>query len=194
MQIRYNNFMKKILLVFALQSECQDKFDGFEKIITGVGACAASYALTKYLYTHEKPDLVINLGTAGASKASNLKAGSLVFPTIFCCRDENVDLNINTTQYLFSDHQEKLTSNDNCNLQKIFSGNTFYKKSKLNLFSKDKYHIVDMESYFLAEICAKEHIDFKCIKYISDSCSTKQFKDNVNNSATRLRYALDTLI
>ena len=55
---------RKPVLVFALESEAGNEFENFDKIFTGIGKVNAAYALLKHL-KNNKPDLIINLGTAG---------------------------------------------------------------------------------------------------------------------------------
>jgi hypothetical protein len=47
-----------------LESEAGKEFDDYNTLFVGVGKISASYHLTKAILAH-KPDLIINLGTAG---------------------------------------------------------------------------------------------------------------------------------
>lgn len=58
---------KNVLLVFALESEAGKAFDDYNTLFVGIGKVSASYHLTKAILAH-KPDLIINLGTAGSTK------------------------------------------------------------------------------------------------------------------------------
>ena len=77
---------QKPVLVFALESEAGNEFDNFDKIFTGIGKVNAAYSLLKYL-KNNKPDLIINLGTAGGF---GFEKGDVVCCTKFIQRDMDV--------------------------------------------------------------------------------------------------------
>ena len=96
----------KILLVTATSSEADvliklPGIDGagdrflFEDcdisvLVTGIGAVATAWALTKRLSVIEKPDLVLNAGIAGCF-GNVLKPGDVVMPVSDCFADLGVD-------------------------------------------------------------------------------------------------------
>ena len=67
----------KILLVVATKSEIiEDKFKGYDVIVTGVGMVNATFSLTKRL-SKKSYDLVINIGVAGSFNSA-IKIGDVV--------------------------------------------------------------------------------------------------------------------
>ncbi|MGV7107552.1 sulfatase-like hydrolase/transferase [Flavobacterium sp. U410] len=75
-----------ILLVFALESEAGKEFESFNKLFVGVGKIKATYHLIKAIQK-SKPDLIINLGTAGSTVFDR---GSIVNCNHFIQRDMDV--------------------------------------------------------------------------------------------------------
>jgi futalosine hydrolase len=72
---------KKILLVSATQTEMISvAFDGLEKLITGVGMVATTFAVTRKL-AETQYDLVINIGMAGTF-TNELEIGQVVWVAI----------------------------------------------------------------------------------------------------------------
>ena len=75
-----------ILLVFALESEAGKEFESFNKLFVGVGKIKATYHLVKAIQK-SKPDLIINLGTAGSTVFDR---GTIVNCNRFIQRDMDV--------------------------------------------------------------------------------------------------------
>ena len=61
--------IENILFVFALEMEAGEVFNNQNTLFTGIGKVNASYELTKAIH-QKRPDLIVNLGTAGSSQFS----------------------------------------------------------------------------------------------------------------------------
>jgi futalosine hydrolase len=59
-------------------------------LITGVGSMATSWAMTKWLSSNLKPDLVINIGIAG-SFSTDISIGDVVVPVSDCFADAGLE-------------------------------------------------------------------------------------------------------
>lgn len=180
--------IKEALFVFALESEASDEFAELNHLFTGIGKVNAAYALTKYI-AHEKPKLIINLGSAGSSY---YKKGDVVCGTKFIQRDMDV-------RGLGYDLYETPLSGIAPVLQyglsfkgipeaTIGSGDNF----EMN-HSETIYTVVDMEAYPLALIAKQENIPFLCLKYISDGADNSAAEDwtvQVHMAAAKFRELL----
>lgn len=151
------------LLVFAMEQESQDVFEGYEVLHTGIGKVNASYALTQTLQK-SRPSLVVNMGTAGSRKHTG---GTVVNCTSFVQRDMDVTVlgfekwktpfSPDPVSLLYGQRVEGLPQGV-CG-----TGDNFDSSAEALHFD-----VVDMEAYALALICQRESIPFLCLKYISD--------------------------
>ncbi|MGN6341595.1 MAG: hypothetical protein ACTHML_11560 [Ginsengibacter sp.] len=53
--------IEEVLFSFALASEAADVFEGYQKVITGIGKVNAAYELMKAIQ-HKRPSIIVNLG------------------------------------------------------------------------------------------------------------------------------------
>lgn len=173
------------LLTFALQNERSDQFNDYNTLITGLGQANTAYRLTRYILKNEKPDLIINLGTAGSP---TLSKGTICNPTVFNNRHEiiiNNNLQIEKDTITFYGESIELHEKP----IKLSSGLDFVTKT-----SEYKADCYDMEAYIIAKICYMENIRFCCIKYITDNVnesSEVDWKTAVKQAPLALREALD---
>ena len=179
----------KPLLVFAMPEESQDVFSDYDVLHTQIGKVNAAYGLSKRVI-EDRPDMVINLGTAGSRKHAG---GSVVNPTQFVQRDMDVTvLGFEKFQTPFSDDPKIL--NYGQRLEHLpggicGSGDNFDASEAANDFD-----VVDMEAYALALICKRENIPFVCLKYVSDGADGNANEDwNValHRAAEKLKKALE---
>lgn len=84
----------KVLVVSATQieSEILKDIDGIDliSIVTGVGAVATAWALTRYLNSEQRPDLAVNIGIAGSYK-NDIRKGDVVIPVSDCFADAGIE-------------------------------------------------------------------------------------------------------
>lgn len=176
------------LLVFAMQEESQDVFPDYNVLHTQIGKVNAAHALMKHVAI-ERPQLVINLGTAGSRKHAG---GTIVNPTQFVQRDMEVSiLGFEKGKTPFSDDPIVLEygrkidglqggvcgTGDNFDVTEHSAG----------------YDVVDMEAYALALICKREEIPFVCLKYVSDGAddnAAQDWQSTLHHAAEKLREAL----
>ena len=179
-----------ILLVFALESEAGKEFESFNKLFVGVGKIKVTYHLVKAIQK-SKPDLIINLGTAGSTVFDR---GTIVNCNRFIQRDMDVRaLGFKKFETPFSDEPILLeygikTShlpNGICG-----SGDQF-EMEHIN----PEYNVIDMEAFALAKVAEQEKIDFLCLKYISDGADGNAADDwtqEVKKASIALKRELDS--
>lgn len=178
--IQYNS--NDILIVMALQEECQGYFSNENVIYTGVGKTNASYALMKAI-NKKKPKLVLNLGSA---RSAVFNKGELINCTEFIQRDMDVR-GLGFEQYItpFDKIDEQILSygNEIEGLKKGIcgSGDSFDTSANNSV----AYNLFDMESYALAKICKLQKIPFTCVKYITDGAE-ESWNQALNDAAKNL--------
>ncbi|MCD8164967.1 MAG: nucleosidase, partial [Bacteroides sp.] len=157
--------MKKILIVYAVEGEYVPvTFPGCEvkMVMTGVGKANAAMKLTRAI-CEERPDLVINMGTAGTL---DHEVGDLFVCRHFVDRDyESVRLPGLSYEIVFSgeimpgeDWKEPAVRSGICN-----TGDNFVTYTEG--FVGD---VVDMEAFALAVVCREFNIPLVAVKYVTD--------------------------
>ena len=161
-----------ILLVFALESEAGKEFESFNKLFVGVGKIKATYHLVKAIQK-SKPDLIINLGTAGSTVFDR---GTIVNCNRFIQRDMDVRaLGFKKFETPFSDEPVLLEYGLNVeNLPNGICGSGDQFEMEHN---NPEYNVIDMEAFALAKVAEQEQIDFLCLKYISDGADGSAAED-----------------
>lgn len=182
---------KNVLLVFALESEAGKAFDDFNKLFVGIEKVNATYHLTKAIVDN-KPDLIINLGTAGSTKFDR---GSVVNCTQFIQRDMDVRaLGFQKFETPFSD--DPVILNYGLTIEHLPKGICGSGDQFEIEHTNPEYNVIDMEAFALAKVSASESIDFLCFKYISDGADGSAADDwtvEVKKAAVALRRVLDSL-
>ncbi|MBL7758940.1 MAG: hypothetical protein JNL59_16140 [Chitinophagaceae bacterium] len=160
------------LFLFALESEAGDHFNDHNKLITGIGKVAATYALTKAIHT-QKPKLIVNLGSAGSNF---FKRGTVVCCTQFIQRDMDVrPLGFELYETPLSGLPPVLKyglTMDGLPEGICGTGDHFDTNH-----TTTAYNLVDMEAYALALVAMQENIPFLCLKYISDGADGSAAED-----------------
>lgn len=176
------------LFVFALEAEAQQEFSEFNTLYTGVGKVNAAYRLTKSIQQH-KPDVVINLGTAGSTVFNK---GSVVCCNEFIQRDMEVTaLGFQKFETPFSNDEIVLKYGlELGSLPKGICGSgDQFEMEHLN----HEYNVIEMEAYALAKVCKEEQTPFLCLKYISDGADGNAVDDwnaEVKKAAAALRESI----
>lgn len=134
-------------------------------MFTGIGKINATYNLLKAISDH-KPELVINFGTCGGA----LSAGQIVECVEFKQRD------MPRIDGFYGPPILRVSGRTSYPKIKCSSGDSF-----VNNCSKN--NVEDMEAYALAHVCAKEQVNFLCLKYISDAGDFKQWKECLPNAS-----------
>lgn len=169
---QYQFPVENVLFVFALEMEAAEVFDGYNKLLTGIGKVNAAYELTKAIH-QKKPDLIVNLGSAGSSFFNK---GDVVCCAEFVQRDMDVrGLGYELYETPFSGISTVLKYGliiDGLPEGICGTGDNFEMAH-----AETKYNLVDMEAYALALIAKKENIPFLCLKYISDGADDNAAED-----------------
>lgn len=160
--------MKKILLTYAVKDEfvpvnlveCTVKY-----ILTGVGKTRSAMMLTKAI-CEEKPDLVINMGTAGTLTHS--------ISDIFICH-RFIDRDFQSVKLPGIEYEIDLT--DKCIKNDIIQLLPLAKAKTGTCNTGDSFvteaeslegDVVDMEAFAQAVVCKEFDIPFVAIKYVTD--------------------------
>lgn len=180
------------LIVFAMEAEAGQEFKEFETLFTGVGKVNAAYHLTKRLMSEPKPDLIVNLGTAGSSFFNR---GAIVVSEAFVQRDMDVSgLGLPKYKTPFIEEPEVLAYGLVPNgFEKGIcgSGDNFG-----TTMTKDIFNLIDMEAYAFAFLCKREELPFLCVKYVSDGAdesAAAEWSTQLKVAATELRNAVKKL-
>jgi len=164
--------IENILFVFALEMEAGEVFNNQNSLFTGIGKVNASYELTKTIH-QKKPDLIVNLGTAGSSHFSK---GDVVCCTQFVQRDMDVrGLGFELYKTPFSNIP--LVLDYGLPMQNFPEGICGTGDNFEMEHNTTQYNVVDMEAYALATVAQKENIPFLCLKYISDGADDGAAED-----------------
>lgn len=150
--------------------------------ISGIGKEKSIARLSEKL-KNQQYDLVLNIGTAG-SLMNNFQIGDIIFPSEFLSTT-NESLNIIKIEPVL------LNMFDDQKLSKIFtSEKPVNKKIDKDLINQKTHaEIVDMESFWIAQLCKEKGIDFLSIKVISDfaeNITMAEFKKNLKITAKLL--------
>lgn len=169
-----------IKVIMALPSESQGLF---EKELTtdqlfycGVGKINAAFKTTEVILKY-KPDLILNLGTAGSKK---LKTHEVVECAGFVQRDMDISpLGLPIGETPLDDIKGLIqTENFLTHLQRgvCGTGDSF----EVGPYKLD-CDLVDMEAYAMAKVCKRLKTKFVSIKYITDGSDDSAHKDWVAN-------------
>jgi adenosylhomocysteine nucleosidase len=189
---------RDVLLVFALASESQEKFNDFKIVHTGVGKINAAYGLTKALETwrHEHgklPRMVINLGSAGSNE---FNAGQVVNCTDFIQRDFDTTA-VGEGQYETPNELGSACLNNGLPFDDFPTGICGTGDNFATEQGKFFWNVMDMEAYVYAKICRLEKVPFACFKYITDGADGKaadSFSQALVYAAAELRKAVDKIL
>ena len=187
-----------VLIVFALESEAQNRFSDLNVVCSGVGKINAAYGLTKALdeWRYEKgavPNLVLNLGSAGST---HFNSGEVINCTDFIQRD------FDTTAVGEALYETPYEAGSACLSNGIpFDG---YPKGVCGTGDnfateggKFDWNVVDMEAYVYAKICRLEKVPFACFKFITDGAdgqAAESFEKALGRAAENLRNTVDKIL
>ncbi|MCP4394114.1 MAG: 5'-methylthioadenosine/S-adenosylhomocysteine nucleosidase [Alphaproteobacteria bacterium] len=176
---------KNILIVMALEDESRGRFDTENILFTGLGKVNAAYKTATAIHKH-KPDLVINLGSAGST---HFKTNELVNCTKFVQRD--IDLTAfgyERWETPYEDTPRILEYGDR--IEELPEGMCGTGDSFDTSGVEELYNVVDMEAYALAKVCWTEKVPFSCIKFISDGGDEEAANDwdNALEHGSKLLY------
>lgn len=184
----------KILITYALEAEKGDvQIPGslVSYCCTGVGK--VSTAINTYeALMKEKPDMVVNIGTAGTL---HHQVGEIVVCSHFFDRDLEkiahlgVPFTIHTSEALLLAGSPKNTISTGT----VSTGDTF-----LTDLSESGSHadVFDMEAFATAQVCQKLNIPFFSVKYVTDVIgqnSIKHWEEKLEEARIGLAEFLKTI-
>lgn len=174
--------MNQVLVVSATQAEAADVPEGLPTLICGVGKVPSATALTKALARWPGPELplVVNVGTAGALRPG---LSGLWFPSSVVNHEMNVTAIEEMGVFLTSRYE--IPDGDGSVLA---TGDVFVTDTVLRDRLAARAHLVDMEGFALAHVCAEFGAKLQVVKHISDEADERatSWPEQVAESAARL--------
>lgn len=163
------------LLVVAALAEEATHLEGVDVLLTGVGKAAAAAALAKRLADGPRPGVVLNVGTAGALDATYtgvLEIGWVTqhdFP--YAAIEALVGPGSVPRGYLLQpDRSPVPTDSPSDGAVALATGDLFVNDPQRAMaIAATGIHVVDMEAFALAAVCAEFGVPFRCVKAVSDS-------------------------
>lgn len=178
--------MKKVLIAYAVEREkiaLSFKDCTIDYVYTGVGKVASSIALMDAIDRYQ-PDLVLNIGTAGALRHA---IGTIKVCTHFIDRDFQKEPALELNFEL--DSKDLLLSSGFCNAWDVDgicnTGDSFV----TSLSDATHDDVFEMEAFAEASVCAFKKRPFVAIKYVTDIIgqnSLKLWEDKLADARTEL--------
>lgn len=168
--------MKKVLVTYAVKDEFVPvTLQGYEikYVHTGIGKAKAAMKLTEAI-CKERPDLVLNMGTAGTL---NHSIGDIFICRRFIDRDFHlinfpgveyeIDFSIQLTkESILEDWMSSDGHSGTCN-----TGDSFVTEAE-----SVNGDVVDMEAFAQAIVCKEFNVPFIAIKYVTDIIGQNSIK------------------
>ena len=173
----------KVIILSAIKEETYSLKTEYEIQHTGVGKVNAALSTLRTI-KEDKPDLIINFGTAGSL---NTNISGLVDCKFFIQRDmDSRPLGVELGQTPFEEDPPKIIEIadhpiNTINLNLVCATGDSFVDSNVGL----EADVVDMEAYSIAKVCYQESVPFTCFKYISDyadQSAAKDFTENVKKA------------
>lgn len=174
-------------------------------LVTGVGAVATAWSLTKCLSSGNKPDLALNIGIAG-SFVEEIPIGSVVVPVEDCFADAGIEdgsrfMTLAETGLqdpdmfpfkngkLIADNRYTDLAKDNFKPVRAITVNTATgsEQTKSRIVAKYNPDIETMEGAAFFYICSGENLSFLALRAISNKVETR------DRARWNIPQALDSL-
>lgn len=162
-----------VLVVAALDEEVAHVPDGVEVLVTGAGKARAAAGLARRLADHV-PDIVVNVGTAGAvdGVVTGLVEVNWVtqhdFP--YDAIETLAGTRIDRGFVLAADSPPRPSPLAPSNGTVLATGDMFIASADdARRLSMSGIHLVDMEAYGYASVCAAFNVALRCVKVVSDA-------------------------
>lgn len=184
--------MLKLLVTYAVQGEFVDiKWPDTEVyyVRTGIGKVKAAYHLAEAIQW-VKPDLVVNLGTAGTV---NHQVGNIFVCRKFVDRDMQKLSNLGMEWQI--DSSDGLAAKGFC-AHWTEEGVCNTGDSFLTELTDVEGDVVDMEAYAQAFVCRAKEVPFIAVKYVSDVIgqnSVKHWEDKLSDAREGLTHFFNVL-
>lgn len=162
----------QVLVVVALPQELDAAVLGARAIVhyTGVGKVNAAYAAAKAIQAH-RPQLVINFGSAG--RVATCLPGLLEVASVLQ-RDMNAEPLAPRGATPFQDGGHTLHSG---HAGVVCGTGDSFVTAPDPWFETRGVHLVDMELYAVASVCARENVAWRALKFVSDDANGDSASD-----------------
>ena len=151
--------MKRYLVVAATRVEAAYVPDGLPLLVTGVGKTAAA-AATAAALADDRPELVVNIGTAGALRPGH---AGLHLPSTALNHDISAELLASLG--IPTDDAIEIPDGDGTVLA---TGDTFVTDPVARDELARRAHLVDMEGFAVAYACRRAGVGVRLVKSVSD--------------------------
>lgn len=163
-----------VLVVAALAEEVAHLPAGVDVAVTGVGKARAAAGLARHLADGRRPDLVVNVGTAGAVDGVVTGLVEIGFVTQHDFPYDAIDRLLGTASergfVLCADRAPGPAHAAPPNAVALATGDMFVADAATaSRIAAAGIHVVDMEAYAYAAVCAAMDVPMRCVKVVSDS-------------------------
>lgn len=182
-----------VLVVAALTEEVAH-VSGREVLVTGVGKARAAAALAGRLATGPRPDLVVNVGTAGVldpDVRGVIEVGFVTqhdFP--YDAIEALVGRPVDRGYLLGGDTPPRALLRPPAGVPTLATGDVFVADAEAaRRIAGAGVHLVDMEAYAYATACAGAAVPMRCVKAVSDaadSAAGESWLDAIDDCARAL--------
>jgi adenosylhomocysteine nucleosidase len=163
----------RILVVAALEEEVAHLPSDVEVLVTGVGKARAAAGLARRL-ADDRPDVVVNVGTAGA--VDGLITGLVEVTWVtqhdfpYDAIEALVGTPIDRGFVLVPDAPPRLSPVAPAATTALATGDMFVANAEdARRLATAGIHLVDMEAYGYASVCAAFNVALRCVKVVSDT-------------------------
>jgi len=150
----------RVLVVSATKSEAAYVPAGMRLALTGIGKVEAA-AVTAAAIAQERPDVVVNIGTAGALRPG---VAGLFLPS----RVVNHDLSATAIRALGHDAVDEIALPDGDGTV-LATGDLFVTDPAARDRIAERAHLVDMEGFAVARACQLAGVPVRLVKIVSDT-------------------------
>ena len=162
----------KVLVVAALEEEVVH-VGGVDVVVTGVGKARAAVGLARRL-ADDAPDLVVNVGTAGAVDGLITGLVEVTWVTQHDFPYDAIEALLHSPMErgfaLQPDAPPLRLIGPPSGATALATGDTFVADANdARRLAAAGIHLVDMEAYAYASACAEFGVPFRCIKVVSDA-------------------------
>jgi len=188
-----------VLVVAALNEEVAH-VSGHEVLVTGVGKARAATSLAMRLATGSRPDVVVNVGTAGSLSPDVhglIEVGFVTqhdFP--YDGLEALVGRPVDRGYALHPDTPPTAMRRAPAGVPTVATGDIFVADAEAaRRIAGTGVHLVDMEAYSYATACAAVGVPMRCVKVVSDSADAQasdSWLDTIDHCAAALAEWLAT--
>jgi len=162
-----------VLIVAALEEEVAHLPRGVDVLVTGVGKARAAAALAVRL-AGARPPVVVNVGTAGAVDGVITGLVEVTWVTQhdfpYDAIEGLVGSTIDRGFVLRPDQPPEPAATASPGSTALATGDVFVSSAEdANRLAAAGIHLVDMEAYGYASVCAEFGVPFRCVKVVSDT-------------------------